>query len=213
MEKNVSANDFLQRAENEAPCFKLFLEALFQVDSRHFYQSIDKKSQERPFVNHLHHQLESLIERNPDYAGAIANVEPTKCKSIFGKILRKNGISNVNYDIFPTCYPDLVLHRGMDNIDGQYILCEAKVYKTPNFYNFVKDFGKIQKLTECQLGFKYYIFLLINGTIDELKAQIQRKQLWNECNPDIMCVCLHENLETLDFGRLREIKEEIEQHN
>lgn len=150
-----------------------------------------KKRAERVFAYELYHQIRKQIDNKDGY---YLNAEVYKNNKVF------KSIDNVK-----SCYPDLILHGepGEINEDTQYFLCEIKMHGNAEL---TQDLGKLSKLISSKLGFKYYIFLCIGLTSNELQYKIIGQKDRQVYNGDILCICRKE--ENIEVFRLKEIMPE-----
>lgn len=141
--------------------YSLF-EAIIQV--RRFYyefNSAKKTRLERIFAYELYHKWSMLLDEKYEtdangYRKYILNAETGKNLNYFDK--KQEG----------TKYPDMVLHRSMEEPNGQCIVCEFKRQDNFRKDSFKEDLDKLYTFV-CEkkngYNFGHGIFVLINGTI------------------------------------------------
>lgn len=150
------------------------LQALFEsvLKVKTLYYSFGGKNKsrlERIFAYELYHQWSKIIEEkypednlgNREY---LINAETGKNIKCFDK----NKIGNK--------YPDMVLHKSMDEPTDQGIVCEFKRIDNFRIDSFRNDLEKLEEFVcgkENEYKFRYGFFLLINGTITSLLKKIE----------------------------------------
>lgn len=141
---------------------------------------------ERVFAYELYHQFRKLMCDNKRYSTLLFNGEQRKDESFYDDLFKE--LKDKDYVI-----PDLILHEDLGNKDihdGQILYIEIKTVNNGNVYS---DLKKLSDLTKTPLNFYYYIFIYVNGTIEELKEKVKgvRKiQNYNELDDNILCFCV-----------------------
>lgn len=144
----------IDKLTEEEVYFRDFLKALLQMkcEYKDQYRCYDHDNGpyfvERVSAYELYHQFRKIMDKNKEnYEGVYLNGEPRK----EGKFYEKLSLE------FNSCYPDLVLHKNLREVDpdGQYLLCEMKTIVN---FNIIEDLEKLKRLEDCELHFKYYIF-------------------------------------------------------
>jgi len=162
---------------------------------------------ERVFAYELYHQFRKLMCDNKKYGTLLFNGEQRKDESFYDDLFKE--LEDNDYVI-----PDLILHEELGNKDihdGQILYIEIKTVNNGNVYS---DLKKLSDLTKTSLNFYYYIFIYVDGTIEELKDKvkgIRKKQNYNELDDNILCICVK------DYKArclcLKKIKEMINKEN
>lgn len=176
----------------------MLIEALSKVDKIYWgdgsiFAKQDKKEDatkyaERVFAYELYHQFRSLMT---DDCGYYLNGEIKKDNEIFEWEMNRN------------CYPDLVLHGNLYNIEdgSQYFLCEIKMAHNPYLLD---DLDKLARLSDSNLGFQDYISLCIGISKTELKEKIDNQRRDNrKFNNETLCICRKDNV--IDVFKLSDI--------
>lgn len=156
---------------------------------------------ERVFAYELYHQFRKLMCDNEQYSGLFFNGEQQKDNSHFKELLKSIERDKV--------IPDLILHQHMGTHEegGQILYIEIKTVNNTNVYD---DLKKLSDLTKTELNFVYYIFIYVDGTLEELKLKIkgQRKEReYDELDDSILCFCVKDNKAI--FKSVEVIKNEI----
>lgn len=105
--------------------------------------------------------------------------------------------------------PNLLLHQDLN----PYILCEIKAFNSEYFNSILEDFAKIRIMADLMLGTNYYVFLLTGIDIETFKSIMKEKvpeSEWNRYYPEMVCIFLHDDRQSLDYARLGYIKAEID---
>ena len=199
---------------NGSPCYdgiekisnvylQLLFKAIVEVDERYFHtQNPNKRIKglynhlERVFFFFFYHQWSIIQSKYND------EVEENKKRIINGEIGKEMD------DV--TIFPDLVLHKGHDDLKEQEIVVEIKRRKWMRMENMIHDLEKLSKF--MKKGFLKYgaskykegVFILIGGNEDDIKNQIKKVKNKYSINKRIYCIfCKGDNsLSYVTMGEL-----------
>jgi hypothetical protein len=79
----------------------------------------------------------------------------------------------------PWKFPDLIVHGGRNDIEkkNQMIVVEAKRLSKLDSQNFLEDLNKLIEFSGDTIwkgkGFKYAVFIIVEGSLEELKSKIK----------------------------------------
>lgn len=199
---------------NDCEMIAIFLKAISLVsksylcynESQHDKECLIKKHQERVFAYELYHQWSCLLEKQKMFEkGWVLNAELSKHLDWFynedKEIKRECEKSMEKSDLR---FPDLVLHKGQENQEDNFLVCEIKRGERINEKNLCNDLYKLTRLTvdECRgeeglnlgrysLPFKYGIFLCLNKRMKDMSFfnQVCRNlSKYNYSMKNILCV-------------------------
>lgn len=154
-----------------------FFNALLKISSNYYSYCIDESKKviehvERVFAYELYHQWSNLLTKED---GFIINGEIGKQLEYFDQQ------SNIFLGRAEK-YPDLVLHKGQDEVDGNMIVCEIKRKK--NEVGFLNDLLKLAIFTsnhneqENKIPpYKCGIFVLVNSSQQEFLSAIKNDKI------------------------------------
>lgn len=158
---------------------------------------------ERVFAYELYHQFRKLMCDNEKYSDLLFNGEQRKDESFFKDLFKE--LKDNDYVI-----PDLILHENLGNIekhDGQVLYIEIKTINSDDVF---LDLKKLSNLSLTALDFYYYIFIYVDGTIEDLMEKVEgvrKKHNYNELEDDILCICVKNNKAC--HITIKELKERI----
>lgn len=196
-------------------CIRDLMFALEHVNQRYVRWTLGKTTEEdnpydsaandyceRVFAYELYHQFRKVMCDNDEYQDLFFNGEQQKDNSYF-----KHLLDVINKE---KIIPDLVLHEntGTYEYGGQILYIEIKTIHNNDVYS---DLSKLSKLTETDLNFYYYIFIYVDGTIEDLINKIvggRLKKDYTIINDDILCICIKNQKATSIC--IKDIKRKIE---
>jgi len=166
------------------------------------YSSTANNYCERVFAYELYHQFRKIMCDNDKYQRLFFNGEQQKDNSHFKHLLDEINKEKV--------IPDLVLHEntGTSEYGGQILYIEIKTKHNNDVYS---DLSKLSKLTKTNLNFYYYVFIYVDGTVEDLINKIiggRLKKDYTIIHDDILCICI-KNQKAIPIS-IKEIKMEIE---
>jgi len=156
-------------------------------------------SKEDPiYIKHLYDSMmeldEESLKSNTAYADDEEKVERAYCNDVskeyhcllkqcnpFGLRIDADDIKHIflsKGEPSPWKYPDLVVHLGRKDIDrkNQLLVVEAKRFSKLTSQNFLDDLNKLQEFSGDNIwggnGFKYSVFILIGGSLNQLHTKL-----------------------------------------
>lgn len=188
---------------------RMFFKALLEVDNTYYYYSVNHKEGpvrmqehlERVFAYELYHQWSILIteynKRQEDNQRRIINGEA-------GKKLDECSV-----------FPDLILHKGQDDLHNQEIAVEIKRKIALSENNIIIDLSKLSdmltegKLCDNATPFKYGIFIVTGGTEDDVvPLLIKCKEKIENISNDIIWVFCQKKGE-IQYQSMDEIRQSL----
>jgi len=171
----------------------------YAYSTKHLNGSYQQQEQlERVFAYELYHQWSKLLER---YNKKNKNDK----RVINGEVGKKLDFCNV--------FPDMILHKGQEDIHNQEIAIEIKRKISLSEENLLNDLEKLSdmltegKLSDCATPFKYSVFILIGGNESDITRILKQEKI-NNINDNIFCVFCQKKGE-LAFKTMDEIKAQI----
>lgn len=184
--------------------FKDFLGALLSTESK------------RAFVEQLRTAATQYPTKSKDWKWEVTN-DSGKCRSILSDIIQQSSARQKSKLVaeLQTYTPNLFLYEKIKaGVPNLRIACETKTFNdNEDFTNFVEDFSKIRIMANLLPDVDYYVFLLTGIDIETFKSIMQEKvpeSEWNRYYPEMVCIFLHDDRQSLDYARLGYIKAEID---
>ena len=150
---------------------------------------------ERTFAYELYRQWENLIERNEE--DMVINAEVPKkisddqYKKILSSIFGYTNKGNVHSCFFP----DLVYHHSQYDSSNQELICEIKTLDGLNEKNSPKLMTDLKKLSAYMKAgtilihpFTTGAFILLGGSMKDIKRRYRRTKIVEEKAKDIFCI-------------------------
>lgn len=156
-------------------------------------EEIQRSNEERVFSYELYHQIRKIMDTKPKYdryEGVHLNGEAIKDDKFFTTLYE--GLStifdSIKSDKNNKKMPDLVLHKdpGSINEEGQIYLAEIKMKDNDKALD---DLFKLTMFEKSGLKFRFYIFIYVGKTIDDLKNELKKIDV-SKVSKNIVCICV-----------------------
>lgn len=153
---------------------------------------------ERVFAYELYHQWSILLKKNN--SELMINSEISKA---------------VGFDDKTTVFPDFVLHKGQEDKEHQYIVCEVKRRTSITKDKIGEDIDALVSYVDkniLKFNFKVGIFILSGAKRDFLKNEIRNltiKENWKLYSKQILCITYDNDMKNEEYSMSVDTLEDI----
>lgn len=199
---NLCLENLQAETGSEEFYFKDFLGALLSTES------------EQAFVKLFRTIATQYPTKSENWKWNVTN-DSGECRSIRSDIIQHSNARQKPNMVaeLQTYTPNLFLYK-KNGVPNLRIACETKTFdNNEHFTNFVEDFSKIRIMANLLPDVDYYVFLLTGIDIETFKIIMQERvseDEWNRFYPEMVCIFLHDDRQSLDYARLGYIKAEID---
>ena len=151
--------------------------------------------EERSFAYEFYRQWENLIEKK--YEDLVVNAEvPKKFQKLtfIRRLIKIFGLTKKDKPHY-SFFPDIVLHHSQFDSDKQEIVCEIKTKKGIDDGKSIRLNQDLRKLAAYMTNdvllyhpFKIGVFILVGGTLSDIKKKYVSYKLVEDKADDIYCI-------------------------